>query len=555
MSNELSANTLPNALTGGDDVNIVIPRPVLFGGEKVNLDGATAVASIWIEGATTTLIENRAATIIDHNGDKAIQIALTASDTAMLAPDDVNELPNICLGEVKITLSDNTVRYSGEFILNVRSGRTPDGPVVPTPINPAPANFYALIKNILRGGDNVTLAPDDGARTLTINAMTGSSVDQTARDDAAAAQRTANTNANAIAALERRPAGGGSGGNPAAIAITPARINVLADLDGDYTLHLRPTDYIPDNANFLEIWVGTEAVHSVNWTERDGPFDIPFNISTSEETNIAATGQGILVRAVFYHRQSGANRYLAETGTLLRVGHVPSELPALGAGQVWKGQSDGTIAAAADETGGGGGTGGYNGSLTYTTVSTATQFTNAINAQATNTEALILTCTAEIALVGVTYAEGQVLYVPPNSQSIEVMFILPNAQVSRNTNAIAANSDDITANSGQIDSAIRTANNAVTAAAGAVRDAAAAGRTAAGKQDALTATQLLGFLQFDIVPSVITGYNTTGQATDWLTDWRVWVSGGDTVGDVWMRCKLKVSHYLLHHHLQRLERV
>ena len=54
------------------------------------------------------------------------------------------------------------------------------------------------------------------------------------------------------------------------------------------------------------------------------------------------------------------------------------------------------------------------------------------------------------------------------------------------------------------------------------------------KQDRLTQGQLVDLLQFDIVPGSIFGYQTSGQASDWLTDWRVWVSGGHTVGDVWM---------------------
>ena len=53
------------------------------------------------------------------------------------------------------------------------------------------------------------------------------------------------------------------------------------------------------------------------------------------------------------------------------------------------------------------------------------------------------------------------------------------------------------------------------------------------KQNKLTQAQLVDLLQFDVVPGVIVGYTTDGQPADWLTDWRVWVSGGHTVGDVW----------------------
>ena len=59
------------------------------------------------------------------------------------------------------------------------------------------------------------------------------------------------------------------------------------------------------------------------------------------------------------------------------------------------------------------------------------------------------------------------------------------------------------------------------------------------KQDRLTTTQRIGLLQFDVIPGTVIGYTTTGQATDWLTDWRIWVSGGDSVGDVWMTMSLE----------------
>ena len=231
MSNELSANTLPNALTGGDDVNIILPRPALFGGEKVNLDGATGVASIWIKDSSTTQIERRPAIVITHKNDLAISIHLSAADTLMLAPENVNELPNVCFGEVKLTLSDNTTKYTGEFILNVRSGRTPDGAPVPTPVDPVPANFYALLKNMMVEGDNTTLTEDDVARTIAVNATP--QPDQTARDAARA-------NAGAIRAVDTRVT---------ALENTPTELN-----DGEVT-----TDKLADRA-VTRPKIGTQAV-------------------------------------------------------------------------------------------------------------------------------------------------------------------------------------------------------------------------------------------------------------------------------------------------------
>ena len=80
----------------------------------------------------------------------------------------------------------------------------------------------------------------------------------------------------------------------------------------------------------------------------------------------------------------------------------------------------------------------------------------------------------------------------------------------------------------------RAAEAAAAAAATADGKAVVAQSTAEGKQDRLTQGQLVDLLQFDVVPSTITGYVVAEQVSDWLTDWRIWVSGGDTVGDVWM---------------------
>ena len=63
------------------------------------------------------------------------------------------------------------------------------------------------------------------------------------------------------------------------------------------------------------------------------------------------------------------------------------------------------------------------------------------------------------------------------------------------------------------------------------------------KQDNLTQAQLVELLQFDVVPGTIIGYTLDDQPADrradWMTDWRVWVSRGETVGDVWMSIRLE----------------
>lgn len=100
---------------------------------------------------------------------------------------------------------------------------------------------------------------------------------------------------------------------------------------------------------------------------------------------------------------------------------------------------------------------------------------------------------------------------------------------------IADTKDDTASGDGGADQTARDDAAAAQRAADAAQSRADEAYTLAdGKQNALTQTQLVDLLQFDVVPGVIVGYTTDGQAADWLTDWRVWVSGGDTVGDVWM---------------------
>ena len=119
-------------------------------------------------------------------------------------------------------------------------------------------------------------------------------------------------NKNAITALAAR--------NALTFSITPDRIDAIADLDGDYTLDWRPTSYFPSNANEMAIWFGSETVHVVAINPSTGPFRINFNVSTSEETQIGASGNSVLVRAVLYNRSGGGETYISEVAELLEVG-------------------------------------------------------------------------------------------------------------------------------------------------------------------------------------------------------------------------------------------
>ena len=106
--------------------------------------------------------------------------------------------------------------------------------------------------------------------------------------------------------------------NPASIRIEPPSIAAPADLDGDYVLFLGTPDYSNAEVDQLEIWFKDEAVHSVSpFAPESGPFVIPFNISTSEETQIGLTNSDDYVRVLAVYRKSG--QYVGQDTTVLAV--------------------------------------------------------------------------------------------------------------------------------------------------------------------------------------------------------------------------------------------
>ena len=129
-------------------------------------------------------------------------------------------------------------------------------------------------------------------------------------------------------------------------------------------------------------------------------------------------------------------------------------------------------------------------------------------------------------------ANGITLGLLARSAIIETIHVFRNAITG---DKIAPNSIN---NGHMLDNAINTAevaNDAITEP-----KLAPAVRTKLNQRGSeLTTAQLVDLLQFDVVPGVVVGYTTTGQPADWLTDWRVWVSGGDTVGDVWFDMQIE----------------
>lgn len=102
------------------------------------------------------------------------------------------------------------------------------------------------------------------------------------------------------------------------IRIEPPSIAAPADLDGDYVLFLGKPDYGNAEVDELVIWVGEEGVHSVSsFQPQAGPFVIPFNVSTDEETQIGLTSSNDYIQVLAVYRKSG--EYVGEDMAVLAV--------------------------------------------------------------------------------------------------------------------------------------------------------------------------------------------------------------------------------------------
>ena len=149
---------------------------------------------------------------------------------------------------------------------------------------------------------------------ITAGSQTGpGGADEVARNAAAAAARGVATNKGLIDALEKVSIG--------RIDVNPNRIEDVADLDGTYQCILSLTDAELNQLNTagvneLEIWFGTETVHTVSPWVPSLVTRIDAIVDTSEETQIGAVNRALVVRSVY--RISGT--FYAEGAGALRIG-------------------------------------------------------------------------------------------------------------------------------------------------------------------------------------------------------------------------------------------
>ena len=108
------------------------------------------------------------------------------------------------------------------------------------------------------------------------------------------------------------------------IRIEPPSIAAPADLDGNYVLFLGDLPYSNAEVDQLDIWIKDEGVHTVSpFTPESGPFVIPFEVSTAEETQIALTNADDYARVLAVYRKGG--QYVGQDTTVLAVkGQVPT---------------------------------------------------------------------------------------------------------------------------------------------------------------------------------------------------------------------------------------
>ena len=233
---------------------------------------------------------------------------------------------------------------------------------------------------------------------------TGGARDQTARDAATNAQETADANKLAIDTLE-------STGTEVsgAIGVVPKNIDAIADIDGDYILAVNDLniEYLNSkNVDQYEIWVKEESIHTSTgtWTPVSD-FQVPFNVSTTEETGIGLVGTDRIVPIRLVFRASGT--FVDWVATYLTIGDGG------GSGDVTTDQFNAEVALR--EAGD---------SPDITNIASAAALTSALSSQATNNNPVWLWVqlaanTGSFTHSGTTYDHGDLLYVPPNSTDIE----------------------------------------------------------------------------------------------------------------------------------------
>ena len=208
--------------------------------------------------------------------------------------------------------------------------------------------------------------------------------------------------------LEDNPGGGGSTLAIGTISVNPERIDAATDLDGTYQVIVSLTDAEVTNltnrgVNYLEIWFGSESIHTVSPWAPALSTRIDAVIDSTEESSIGSIGNTLVVRAVYRVNQGGSQTFYAEGAGALRIGGYPAFTE-----EVQK-----EITAGDD--------------LQSITVGSLGNYTAALAAQVTSDQPLELVfATAIILNAGtaqqVTYNVGDVVYFAPRSDSPERRF-------------------------------------------------------------------------------------------------------------------------------------
>ena len=171
--------------------------------------------------------------------------------------------------------------------------------------------YLAEAPGALRVGGHVPAGVDAEARaTAAENRLELVAEASTRRDmDTALGKRITGTARQALGRLE----------------VNPGQIPASDQLDGTYQCIVKLTEQevavlAGAGVNYLEIWVGVEAIHFVSPWVPALVTRVDAVIDEREETQIGAVGNVVPVRAVYRINQGGGQAYFAEAAGALRVG-------------------------------------------------------------------------------------------------------------------------------------------------------------------------------------------------------------------------------------------
>ena len=202
--------------------------------------------------------------------------------------------------------------------------------------------------------------------------------------------------------------GGGSVLAIGRVDINPSRVANAADLDGTYQIILSLTDaevssLVTAGVNWIEVWFGSESVHTVTPWAPAISTRIDTVVDTTEESAIGAPGTALAVRVVYRINQGGSQTYHGEGAGSLRIGGYPA-FTADTEVQIDKGDD-----------------------LQSITVGTLSNYNDAVAAQVNSDQPLEIVFSGQIVLrAGTaqqeTYLVGDVLYFAPRSKTPERRF-------------------------------------------------------------------------------------------------------------------------------------